>query len=111
LIRLKEPAFAPWLNLQLHAPTGCFGQLQELIYGAKPGLNLENLRELELSIPPLAEQRQIVARVDQLMALIDTLEKQQQERDHLAETFAKAVVASLTGTQIAETRLMGFCNL
>jgi len=45
------------------------------------------------------------------MALIDTLEKQQQERDHLAETFAKAVVASLTGTQIAETRLMGFCNL
>src|SRR5205823_6510319 len=48
LIRIREPAFAPWLDLQLHAPAGCFGQLQELIYGAKPGLNLENLRELEL---------------------------------------------------------------
>ena len=45
----------------------------------------------------------IVTKVDRLIALIDTLETQQQERDHLAETFAKAVVGWLTGTQIPNT--------
>lgn len=74
LIRLENPAFAPWLDLELHAPSGCLGQLLELTYGAKPGLNLTNIRDLELSVPPLAEQERIVAKVEDLMRWCDLLE-------------------------------------
>ncbi len=74
LIRLKNPAFAPWLNLELHAAAGCLGQLQELTYGAKPGLNLTNIRDLVLSLPSLADQKRILAKVEELMRWCDRLE-------------------------------------
>jgi type I restriction enzyme S subunit len=69
---------------------------------AQPKMNQAKMNSIPVALPPLAEQCRIIAKVDQLMAFIDTLEKRQQEQHHLAETFAKAVVASLTGTQIAE---------
>jgi type I restriction enzyme S subunit len=66
--------------------------------GSMPKINQATLKSLPIPIPPLAEQRRIVAKVDELMALVDQLEAQQQERDKLAEAFAKACVASFTGT-------------
>jgi type I restriction enzyme S subunit len=60
------------------------------------GLSAGRIKTVEIPIPPLAEQRRIVAKVDELMALVDQLEAQQQERDKLAEAFAKACVASFT---------------
>jgi len=60
------------------------------------------MNNLPIALPPLREQHEIVSKVNQLFALIDTLDEQQQERDHLAQLFAKAVVAELAGTQIAE---------
>jgi type I restriction enzyme S subunit len=56
------------------------------------------LHSFEIPIPPLAEQRRIVAKVDELMAMVDHLESKQMQRDQLAEAFAKACVASFTGT-------------
>lgn len=61
-------------------------------------LRVGGVETLLVAVPPLAEQRRIVAKVDQLMALVEKLEAQQQERDKLAEAFAKACVASFTGT-------------
>jgi type I restriction enzyme S subunit len=66
--------------------------------GAQPNLNVQKIKELFVPLAPLAEQRRIVAKVDELMALVDQLEAQQQERNKLAEAFAKACVASFTGT-------------
>ncbi len=65
---------------------------------AYEGLNLGLLRNFLIPIPPLAEQRRIVAKVDELMTLVDQLGAQQRERDKLAAAFAKACVASFTGT-------------
>lgn len=41
-----------------------------------PKLNLESLGLFLIPLPPLSEQYRIVAKVDQLMALCDTLESQ-----------------------------------
>jgi len=101
LVRLKEPASAPWLDLQLHAVAGCLGQLAEFIYGAKPGLNLDNLRNLELSLPPLAEQKRIVTKVEQLLALCDELETRLKDGDARRERLLTAAIHDILQTTYA----------
>ncbi|MEQ9060741.1 MAG: restriction endonuclease subunit S [Gammaproteobacteria bacterium] len=63
---------------------------------AYSGLNLGLLRDFPIPIPPLAEQRRIVARVDRLMALVDDLEAQLAASRATAKTLHEAVVAELT---------------
>jgi type I restriction enzyme M protein len=49
-----------------------------------------------LPLPPLAEQKRIVARVDQLMALIDQLEAKQNRKREVGARFTKASLEALT---------------
>ena len=43
-------------------------------YEAVAKMNQAKMNSIPVAFPPLAEQKRIVARVDQLMALIDALE-------------------------------------
>jgi len=52
-----------------------------------------NLRSTLAPFPPLAEQRRIVAKVDELMALCDRLEGQQQEREEKHKALSRASLA------------------
>ena len=75
LVRLVQKQLSEWILLCLMAPVGGRSELVERAYGAgRPGLNLENIRTLSVPLPPLSEQRRIVAGVDHLMALCDRLE-------------------------------------
>ena len=56
-------------------------------------LNRIHLRNLPFPVPPLAEQKRIVAKVDELMALCDRLEAQQQERETRHAALARASLA------------------
>lgn len=55
--------------------------LDELGKGIKPGLSRNEAYSLPICVPPLTEQKRIVAKVDELMALCDRLEAQQQRRE------------------------------
>ena len=56
-----DPEFLYWFVV---AKAGGRKQLENYAYGAgKPGLNLQNIREVSLSLPPLEEQREIVQRI------------------------------------------------
>jgi len=68
-------------------------RLDDLGKGIKPGLSRKEAYALPIAVPPLAEQRRIVAKVDELMALCDRLEAQQQERETRHAALARASLA------------------
>ncbi len=101
LTRPRWSEMAPWLHLCFVSHGSARGTLETLAYGDKPGLNLNNIRDLVIPVPPLAEQKRIVARVDELMALVDQLEQQLAHSRTLGQQLLEAVVAQLTATTVA----------
>ena len=67
-----------------------------------PAISREDLDALVVLLPPLAEQKRIVARVDQLMALIDDLEGKQTKKRDLSTRFTKASLEALTTAESPE---------
>ena len=101
-IALTRPAWSEmsqWLHLCFISQGSARGTLEQLAYGDKPGLNLSHIRNLVLPIPPLAEQRRIVAKVDELMALVDALETQLATARTSAKNLLQAAVADLSSIQ------------
>ena len=98
IIRLNEKLLPRYAYYFLISPTAR-ALINRFDNGsAQPNLAAHSVKLYVIPVPPLAEQLRIVAKVDELMALVDQLEAQQEERDKLAEAFAKACVASFTGT-------------
>ncbi|MCI4677732.1 hypothetical protein K9U39_14280 [Rhodoblastus acidophilus] len=60
-----------------------------------PGISREDVEEFVVGLPPLDEQRRIVAKVDELMALCDRLETARGTREAKRDFFAAASLARL----------------
>ena len=63
---------------------------------AQPKMNQAKMNCIVLSMPPLAEQHRIVAKVDELMALCDQLEQQQTDSNDTHQTLVDTLLATLT---------------
>ncbi len=100
LVRARIPKafiFTPYLHIALDTPS-VRNQIEGPIRttsGVK-NINTTELSNLILPLPPLAEQRRIVARVEELMALVDQLETQLAASRATAANLLEALVAELT---------------
>ena len=61
-----------------------------------PHISTKQLSQMQFSLPPLEEQHRIVAQVDELMALCDTLETLLTEQRQVAADFSAAAVQAVT---------------
>jgi len=64
-------------------------------------LNTSSVISLEVSIPPLAEQHRIVAKVDELMLLCDQLEQQTEQSLSAHQTLVEVLLTALTKSDSA----------
>ena len=65
----------------------------------QPNVNGVALKNLIFPLPPLPEQHRIVAKVDELMALCDTLEKEQTSSNAAHETLVENLLGILTNAR------------
>ena len=90
--------FSDYITLWLNSPDGT-GKSSRNTYGkgvSQGNLNLSLIRNFLVPLPPLAAQRRIVAKVGQLMALVDELESQLTDSRATAANLLAALVAELT---------------
>ena len=83
-IFLKSPII---VNFLLSTATGTANQAN---------IGAAALRNLPLPIPPLAEQKRIVAKVDELMQMCDRLEESLRQSQQWAEALAASAINHLT---------------
>ena len=96
-IRPFQRELVPLINVFLKSD-----QLLDLVFATATGtanqanIGTSSILDLPFPIPPLAEQRRIVAKVEQLMALVDALETQLVASRDKGQKLLEAVVGELT---------------
>lgn len=66
--------------------------------GAQPNISKRKIVATTVGLPPAAEQFRIVAKVDELMALCDKLETQQQQRRSLQNNLRQSTLQAVAAT-------------
>jgi type I restriction enzyme S subunit len=95
LVRETDGVCPRFLLHYLNSPAAIDYMLSSRVVNAQPNISLTDAREFAVPLPPLAEQRRIVAKVDQLMALVDALETQLAAGRATATSLLSALVAAL----------------
>jgi type I restriction enzyme S subunit len=98
LVRLAIRDCAKFVHSWIICPSLGRKYLLGAAYGAgKPGLNLDNLRDLVLALPPLEEQHEISGRIDQTFSNLDSISAQISTQLHhsggLRQSILKAAFA------------------
>jgi len=89
---LKPFIFNRYLMYSMRSPI-FYNETRAQMYGvAITRVTLEKLTNALIPLPPLAEQKAIVERVDHLLSMVDELEKQVAERKTLAEDLMQSVL-------------------
>ncbi|PJG50550.1 restriction endonuclease subunit S [Bradyrhizobium forestalis] len=74
LVEISRGLLVPYLLHYFNSPAAIDFMLGSRVITAQPNMSLTDAREFPVPLPPLTEQRRIVAKLDELMALCDRLE-------------------------------------
>ncbi|ELN9187523.1 restriction endonuclease subunit S [Vibrio cholerae] len=78
-----------------------WNQITNMANGAaQPGVNSSKLKELEIPLPPLAEQKRIAAILDKA----DTIRRKRQQAIQLADDFLRAVFLEMFGDPVTNPK-------
>ena len=69
---------------------------------AIPGLNREDAYAQEIALPPLAEQKQIAAKLDEVLAQVDTLKTRLDAIPAILKRFRQSVLAAAVSGRLTE---------
>nr|WP_273777651.1 restriction endonuclease subunit S [Acinetobacter sp. GSS19] len=99
----KKINYAKYLHLYLHSPRA-LQQFEEIKVGGSHTnkLNLKDLPNILVTLPPIEEQQRIVAKVDELMQLCDQLEQQQSLSTEAHEQLVDVLLNALTNSADAD---------
>jgi len=103
LIRIRLPSnflLSSFFNIAMNAPYFRRTQIEPEVVQqcGQANFNGTKLASTIVPVPPLAEQHRIVAKVDQLMALVDELERQQAASREKASNLLDAIVHNMTSS-------------
>ena len=72
LVRLRNPEYAKFIQYQLLARRAGVTQLEAMAYGlGRPVLNLDNIRNAQIKVAPLDQQKRIVAEIEKQFSRLD----------------------------------------
>jgi len=101
LVKPVDRTMTDFLELALSAP-----QVQDLMVATGTGLqhlHLRDLRRVPTPLPPLAEQHEIVRRVDALFKLADAIERRVPTATRRAEKLTQAILAKAFRGELVPT--------
>lgn len=99
IIRLQQGHDPSYMLACLTSPFGR-AMIRQYDNGtAQPNLSAADVGKFAIPVPPLAEQKRIVAKVDQLMALCDELEAKQAKKRETGTRLTKSALEALTSAE------------
>ncbi|HEY4425738.1 MAG TPA: restriction endonuclease subunit S [Pyrinomonadaceae bacterium] len=91
-LQVFKPLLAEYLKLNLMSPLMQNAIMERATGMTATGIKASKLKLLPIPLPPLAEQKRIVAKVNQLMSLCDELEIELRRADAASEKLVKAAI-------------------
>lgn len=88
-----------------------YAQFSSSMTGIIGGISSAKFSELVIPLPPLAEQKRIAAKVDELMARCDQLEKQTEASLDAHQVLVETLLATLTNSQDAADLMVNWARI
>ena len=101
LCRPSERGYSEFLYWFLIAEAAGRRQLSKFAYGAgKPGLNLDNIRSVEINLPSLEEQLIIVEKIKELLSIEENLSQSLEEQLQRSELMRQSILKKAFSGQL-----------